>query len=145
MDPLSIASGVAGLLQISIEIAKIIGGYVRDVHNAPKVAQDLATEFNTLVQVLMQLKNTLGHKAYKKQFSSSSVLIITISSCQTHLQPILSKLSKSLTKKSSLLSQLIWPFQKEEIEDTLKILHRYIQTFQFALTLDGWYSLSMFP
>lgn len=143
MDPLSIAASVAGLVSLSIEAGKIFGEYYMSAKNAPRAIQDIKTELESLSIILERLElllrsEKIGCNSFS--FDNSSVLTTALVSCETKIRETTSKLEPPKDSSASRMwERLKWPFSENEVEKLLKTLRRYIHTFQFSLTVEGWY------
>ncbi|KAI5813238.1 hypothetical protein BZA77DRAFT_128768 [Pyronema omphalodes] len=148
MDPLSIAASVSGFLSLSIELSKILGAYISAAKSAPKEASDMMTEVSSLCQVLDILVDTLDSDDCEfSVFENDSVLCTIIRECQTLVVGLHKKLSKktqegkqgrqsrfrSVDKIMEVMEQFKWPFQKEECQERVQTLHKYVQTLQVLL------------
>jgi hypothetical protein len=57
---LGIASGIAGLLSLTIETYRISANYISGVHNASKLVKDLLRELSALKKVLVDLDDLIA-------------------------------------------------------------------------------------
>lgn len=143
MDPLSIVASVAGLVSLSAEASKIIGEYYTSAKNASKDVQDIKTELESLSIILQRLElllrsDKMGSKSIS--FDNSSVLNSALISCETIIKEVTAKLQRSNDSSAARMwERLKWPFSEKEVQKLLETLHAYIHTFQFALTVEGWY------
>ena len=64
--------------------------------------------------------------------------------CKTKSKKLCQKVIKSFTEKGEpgLIDRLQWPFDKQECEDTITALGRFIQIFSFSLDISNWYARS---
>jgi hypothetical protein len=141
VDPFTLATGIAGLLKLTIELTKIINEYTGSVKNAPKEAQELFKGLSALGHVLEQLNRFLcSENAKPNSFDHTCVLCFATNTCQDKLQSALRKFMKMSegSKWSQNFERLKWPLDKQENLHTVDTLHRCAQTFQFSLTIDGW-------
>ena len=137
-DPFSLATGIAGLISLGLEVTKITRQYVQDVRNAAKDVDEFLTELSALVAVLRRLAGFLkDDRVAKLNFDQTSVLLLTHRSCEEKLKAVRLKLLKR-SKDARIIKTLTWPFVRKEHRQTVAIIHQWAQTFQFALTIDGW-------
>lgn len=137
-EPVSLAASIAGLISLGVEITKITRNYVRGVRRTSKDVEEFLQELAALVKILRQLDKLL--KSYtidEVNFDETSVLFLTHDACRKELTAIRSKLL-SRNRGHRILRALTWPFVKKEHQRTIAGIHRWAQTFQFALTIDGW-------
>ena len=142
MDPISVAASVAGLLSLSIQAGDAIREYYISVKKAPKDIQEIKSELESLSMTLQRLETVLrSDKLRCNSFSidNSSVLTTALSSCEKKIREIASKLERPKDRGASpMWKRLTWPFSEKEVQKLLETLRRYILTFQFSLTVEGW-------
>ena len=137
-DPFSLATGIAGLISLGLEVTKATRQYFQGVRNAAKDVDEFLKEVSALVDVLRQLVEFLkSDRIGKTNFDQVSVFILTNNACEEKLKAIRLRLRKR-TNDLRLIKALTWPFVKKEHRQTVASLHQWVQTFQFALTIDGW-------
>jgi hypothetical protein len=144
MDPFTIATGLAGLLSLAIEINGILNGYIGASKSAPKEVHDLLVKVSALQHVLEQLIVFLrSEEARQVAFDKASVLSSVIGSCQQKIEALCKKLDvicKPKTNKMRVLIESVkWPLRKEECLQTVAELHQFAQTFEFSLVISHWY------
>lgn len=143
MDPLSIAASVAGLVSLGAEAIKIIGEYYTSAKNAPKDIRNIKTELESLSIILQRLELLLrsgktGSNSFS--FDTSSVLATALISCESKIREVTAKLERPKDGSAARMwERLKWPFSEKEVQKLLETLQRYIHTFQFSLTVEGWY------
>jgi hypothetical protein len=141
MDPLSAASGVAGLLSLALQVGMTIGIYANSVKSASKDAQRLEREIQAFSSVLQQLYEFLQSKdADHVAFERTSVLVVATNSCDKELSDLQKKLEKYSTgdKASRVLQRLSWPFTEKENRETVDAIHRWMQLYSLSLQTAGW-------
>jgi hypothetical protein len=146
MDPFTISTGIAGFLSLALEISKILSAYISDVKSAPSDVENLLQEFKSLCTVLDQLINLLKDDV-KGDFQLTSALCVAITACRELVQELYKKVGKLRCKPDSgatgKIKEIVkrtveWPLKKEELSSTLVALHRFVQTFQFSVTVTSW-------
>lgn len=140
-DPFTIATGVAELLSLTLQVTQITVEYVKGAKNASVSIKQFRQELVALQNVLTLFEEFLKVDAPKGAFNKTSVLYIANSSCERQLQKLLAKFEKNLKggRFSQAVDRLTWPFDEKEHHRAVEGLHRYVQTFQFALNIGGWY------
>lgn len=140
MDPVSLSSGIAGLLTLAIQVSSVIADFAIAVKEGPKDIQELHQELLLLGEVLSQLQDFLRSEKVKgRSFDSNSVMQSAISSCKARIERIGNKLRPSAGgKMSRLIDRLKWPFESKEVAEMVTNLRSYTQAFQFSLTIEGW-------
>ncbi|PYI11147.1 hypothetical protein BO78DRAFT_163082 [Aspergillus sclerotiicarbonarius CBS 121057] len=143
MDPLSISTGVAGLIGLALQVAPILHAYISDVASARTDIQTYLREVDALSQVSELLHSFLDTPAtVNGQFQTTeAVLLQTIKSCETCLMDLV----RILSKPTSLSRRLLWSMEKQKVEIIMERLRRYTQLFHFALSVEGWAVLSQTP
>ena len=137
-DPFTLVTGIASLISLGLEVTKITREYIHGVRNATKDVSELLRELAALVDVLNQLHEFLkDDRAGKQNFDHTSVLLLTHSACEHKLKAVRMKLLKRI-KDPKFVKTLTWPFIKKEHQQTVVVVHQWVQIFQFALTIDGW-------
>ncbi|KAF8253364.1 hypothetical protein K440DRAFT_249243 [Wilcoxina mikolae CBS 423.85] len=145
MVPFTVSTGMAGLLSLTIEITKLLGGYISGVNEAPKQAQELLKEISALDAVLNQLVSFLRIDDAKKNlgnFDQTSVLQSVIAICQRDIQGIYQKLARlwvgdSNNRFQRLMDSAKWPFEQTECRQVIETLRSCVQTFHFSLTISN--------
>lgn len=141
MDPFSVTAGIAGLLSLSLQIQQIVAKYIESAKNAPQEAQALAVKLTALISVLEQLERFLEKHAGGGHFTESSVLYSTTKQCEGSLQQLYKTLSKFVSATSSdsisWRRYLRWPLTKEKHQQTVSVLHEYLEIFDLSMSMDG--------
>ena len=140
-DPFAIATGVAGLLSLRLQVTQITVEYVKGAKQASVAIEQFRQELVALQDVLKLFEDFLKVDAPKGVFNKTSMLYAANSSCERQLRKLLTKFEKNLKggRFSQAVDRLTWPFDEKEHHRVVEDLHRYVQTFQFALSIGGWY------
>jgi Fungal N-terminal domain of STAND proteins len=168
IDPFTLATGIASLINITLELSKVVNKYTASVKHAPKEVHELSSELVGLGHVLQQLAEFLqSEDAKRNSFDETSVLFLVTTNCHSKIKAVLQAFPRTsrtietqqtsgrvtkpfkdgkISQASSLqtrkaqqtLERLIWPFKEREIKRTVEVLSRYTQTFQLSLTTRGW-------
>lgn len=140
MDALTLATSVAGLLSLAIQVSQILSDQIRTVANAPQDAQDLLDELQLLRQVLTSLEAFLKAQAAKGYvFEGTSVLVNAIRGCGDKITAVKLRLEKLVRKQgvAQLIERGKWFYDHAERHDLVTSLHRYLGMFQISLNVDG--------
>ena len=139
MDPVSAASGIAGLISLALTVSVIIVDYVKTVQEGPKNIMELTEELQLLGEVLSQLQDFLNSERAKgRAFDGNSVLQAAISSCKTRIERIGDQLRpKDGSRLSKVVGRLKWPFDSKQVTSMVENMRSYKHTFHFALTIQG--------
>jgi hypothetical protein len=140
MDPLSISTAVAGFLSLSIEAYDILSTSIRETRSASAEAQSLQFELAALNHVLEQLIFFLRDE-YRDRgaFDETCVLYSVIAACQKQIRDLFVKCDplRSQKKLSRLISQIKWPFKRDECVEIVENLHRIVRLSD-SLTIGNW-------
>ena len=143
MDPISAAASIASLLDLSLKVTSAIRRYYSSVKNSSKEISEVEIELELLSEALQRLETMItksGSRSGSRLFMSSSVLVIAVKSCEGQIREIWSKLEMPKDGSiSRVLNRLKWPFSAKEVQRLLESLRRYTSTFQFSLTVEGWW------
>ncbi|KAI9717311.1 MAG: hypothetical protein M1812_004838 [Candelaria pacifica] len=140
IDPFTLTTGIVGIISLAIEVTKITAEYASGFQNAPTTITDLQQELTSLTEVLQQLTKFLKSEQLKgSAFHDVSVLCATKDACEKKISELRTKLLKHNTGGSlpKALRRLKWPLDEKESRQAVEDLHRYSQTFQFGLNIDG--------
>ena len=139
-DPLSIASGIAGLVAIADTIFSRTYRYARLVKNAEKDVEELASEIRSLSGLLHGLALVLNE--LEAETSERNFRLHHINSCRGTLTKIEKKLdnydfgaNKGIVDKT--LRKLKWPFSVEETKELIAEVGRHKATINVALSADS--------
>lgn len=141
MDPLSVASGVAGLVTLADVVISRTYNTIIACKHASEDSRKLLREAQALLgilQSLASLETKLGAAALTSQIPAAQVL-----ACQQTLQNIRDKLEKSDPKEDGISvfqkakRTLKWPLSSSETENFLSEMERHKSTFDLALSADA--------
>ena len=140
-DPLSIASGIAGLIPLAEQVFFRICRYIKAVRGAKEEVLTLSTGLRDLLGVLNQLRLWAAQKEAEDpdhKLSSSSRLPL-IESCYRLLLRLSRKLEKVDPSKTSepLPRQLKWPFSSSEMRRLVEDLGHLKTSITMALSFDS--------
>jgi hypothetical protein len=128
MDPLSIASGVAGLISLAFELSKAVSGLISDIKDAPTDIQDLDSDVKSLSALLgttQALYDTYGQDLFDDSKSSlGETFDVCLRRCLgplQELQGVLASFSTKMQGKSmkNPMRMMSWVMKKGEV-NTLK-------------------------
>src|SRR5438034_1603995 len=130
VDPLTAATGVAGLLSLTIQVSQMLHKQLQTMKDAPSDAKELLDELQTLHQVLTSLQVFLSTPAVQRrlQFKGTSALVNAIEGCKTKIDVLKLKFEK-LTKGKGLarvIERGKWYYDHNEHRQIIATLHRYL-------------------
>ena len=141
-EPLSIASGIAGLISLTIEVCKITHTFIQSVTDASSAVERFLRELENIKIVLVkieQLTTGLDKQHVFKDGSTSQTIANENSAYLDLLTQIRKRLIKRITDGSfkSRIKTLTWPFSEEKTLSLIDSLHRHISTYNTALAVDN--------
>jgi hypothetical protein len=145
MDGVSVASSIAGLVTLALQVGGTIAIYVNAIKERSKNVKELHDELLLLSEVLSNLRDFINtRQAEGKSFDTVSVLSKAIRDCRQRIERIGDKLKPppDSGRLARAIDQLRWPFEQREVMQMVENLRRYSQTFQFAFTIEGFNLLS---
>jgi len=139
MDGVSVASGIAGLITLALQVSGVVSEYVTAVKERPKNVKELHDELLLLAEVLSELRDFLNSEKIRgRSFDSNSVLQKAIRACHGRIERVGDKLKPADGGKlTRALERLKWPFEQKEVLQMVENLRRYTRTFQFAFNIEG--------
>lgn len=139
-DPISISSGIAGLVALGITVTDTVYSYLHAVKDKSKNAKELQDELVLLGEVMSKLQYFLvSTPATANEFDKpDSVLSKAISACTERIERIGEKLKPKDSKVARAVDRLVWPFKEEEIARLMDALRRYRSTIEFAADIEGY-------
>ena len=134
-DPFSIIN----LLGTAASLTKVVLQYASAVKNAPDELEKLKRGFTSVRDVFEQLIELMGDDDFRQEFADVSALYIAIGDFVVTME-ILEKTLKRLGAASGASRTIVrikWPFERIKTQELVETLQKYIQVFQFALTIKG--------
>lgn len=138
-EVLAIASGIAGLLSLTIEVSRISSTYVKGVKSASESAKGLLQELKVLKQVLFELDNLVAVDDEDIfPVGPSRLRVQDFEECRKLLEKLRGDLLERLTGNSISvkLKALSWPFSEGRTQQMMANLHQHLAIFQNALNID---------
>ena len=140
-DAVSILGTVVGVASLAIQVSDNLRQYWKKSLGFQSQVERMLEDTQRLSEVLKNLRNFLEQDPTRlsKSFTSTSTLYSASVRCEIRLLALVEALRRELegSKSRKLLRALKWPFKVEETEAISTELRGYMQTFQFALTIDG--------
>ena len=155
-DPLSIASGVAGLLTLAAALVQTGSEYTSSVRNCPNEVQQLVAEVSILTAVLGQLSalaarcsverdpppkngdlDRLRHVMTPLAIEQSKALFQEIERILGKYREVVEESSTSGGQLKKTLKAVVWPLKGKEVEKALVKLRELRNNFTTAVTVDS--------
>ncbi|KAJ6257088.1 Ankyrin-3 [Drechslerella dactyloides] len=136
MDPVSIASGIAGLISLSVTLIGFSYKYISGAYKASEKESQYIFELTNLKLLFLRLQEIIDTPEGR---ASKLLATLPISECKRDLEQLCSKLKKRGSSRLFAIrfNKLSWPFVEEETAQLVEMLHRYREIFQTALTAEG--------
>jgi hypothetical protein len=139
-EPLSIASGIAGLITLSSAVVAAGYKYLESVRNAPEDIQNLIRDIASLSALFAQLVSyaaspTGPPRSAFDAFTQGHVL----HDCEAALQTALSLVQEYDASKSNhrSLKAMSWPLKQREINKTRDRINKLCIELKLALAIDS--------
>lgn len=135
MDPFSLTVGIAGILTLAAQTAKVARAFVNSAKHAKDSAKEMLQELDVLRSNLSRLEKFLktGNQV-GQSFDGTSVLVSSTIACRNKLTELYDKLDRVDRNRTM---QLKWPLGAKEHQETIGQLRAFAQWVQFALTVVG--------
>ena len=143
-EVLSIASGIAGLISLTIEVYGISYKYVNGVRNAKSSARRFLEELKNSETVLLHIEELLKAEDQVELFGDTGSCLLSIEKSNDYID-LLNKVRNKLQQRqtgSSIrdgMKSLTWPFSEKETSALADALHRHLETYNTALAVDNRY------
>lgn len=144
-EVLGIASGIAGLISITIEVFGITYKYVNGVHNASHHARRFLKELEDLQTVLLLFQKAAKEIDQSEIFGDAGSSLLLIRQSIEYIE-ILEKIRAKLEQQKSgssfhnAMKALKWPFTEKETLSLAESLHPHLQIYNTALAFDSLYA-----
>lgn len=154
MDPLSISSGIAGLICLAQGLIPPLIAYVDDVQSFPAEFSDLVAEIRRLCGVLCVLQpvyesieaSPRPQSSTQKGYPSRIILILSgvtsvileqLTTCKADLEEFAELLSKFNPRASknvqNCLKKIVWGLKQEKRGNIIKRLERHKKMLELAM------------
>jgi ankyrin repeat protein/uridine kinase len=140
-DPLSVASGVAGLVGLAIQATQLTCRYVAEVNRAGEAALQFLTSLSLLRDVLERMSESHDdldlHSITKRH---PDILVYDkFEKCKASLEKVRKKLEALFREDGTIRKRkaLIWPFQSSETASLITQLQDFRDTFAATLTAES--------
>jgi hypothetical protein len=133
-------SAIVGLVSACVSLADRLYQYTSSFKDAPKCVADLSAEISAIQTVLKMLRDHLQQESHKGgAFERTSVLFFAGDGCKKRLESLETKLPLSVSESKLIrfLRRSKWPLDEDDTIKEVEALQRYVQLFNFALTIEG--------
>jgi hypothetical protein len=142
-DPLSIISGVAGVLSVCIKVGQALNDFYDGVSIVDAKAKGLITEVDSFASILQLMKDTLEQDRIRNSFQATGFIgnlwnslatsILDSETTIVQLQHILEKATKTVRPFDSTRKHLRLKSAVEEISIYQQQIRSYRETLQLSL------------
>ena len=128
---------IIGALSASLHLTEKLVKYCRSFKDASADAANLVEEVAAVNRVLQALRQTLNNPPPGISFQQTSSLLVSVQNCERRLRDIEIKLVPHVSTLGRFFKRAKWPLEHRETMENVESLHRFVQTFHLATTLDG--------
>ncbi|KAF8544569.1 hypothetical protein BDD12DRAFT_872810 [Trichophaea hybrida] len=140
MDPLSLASGISGLIKAADKIASSLSGFTANMIDAPNLARNVVSETQSLSLTLLQLQPLLSphHSCSNEEKTRRSMvfvdqLVLTVAACIRSLAELEKELDGVVGV--GMLDRLKWTVRETGIRQILEVLQMHKSSLTLVLTI----------
>ena len=144
-EVIGIASGIAGLLSLTIEVIQISSNYINGVRGASSTVQRFLKELDNLKRVLTKIEEMSKKTDDIQVFGEDGTSCLLSVQEGRHYLELLTDIRDRLGTRTTdgsfrkKLKALTWPFSEEKTLSLIESLHRHLDIYQTALTIDNLY------
>lgn len=141
MAELGIASGVAGLLSLVLDVIQVTGKYIQAVSTSNRSVLDVLDTLTSLQAIFIQFKKHVDNTYLSNVISTGPPIISssTMIACEDRLKRLKTLLESYLNDEGRLKKRhaLAWPLRTDQTKDLLVSLERHRDNFHAALSADA--------
>ena len=138
-DPLSIAAGVVGLTQPTLQIVKILTRITKSAKNAPQQIAIALTEVTETSTILCRLQEYLFNLDRANGVGVTQIeidhVVVILSGCVATYSEFEALLDKIELENLTVLYRVIWAIDAEKIADIVKRLQTHKASLSLLLTI----------
>lgn len=139
MEGLGVAASIIAVVDLSAKVTSLCLKYAKGVKNAPAEIEHLRQQVTNLRNVTERVQSLLK-SANGAQLDNSQSLKQALEDSRSRLDTLGQKLSEGLKSKRrrrySRRRALMWPFQRDEVEQMICAFQQSNQTISLALQID---------
>ncbi|THX22196.1 ankyrin [Aureobasidium pullulans] len=141
MAELGIASGVAGLLSLVLDVIQVTGKYIQAVSTSNRSVLDVLDTLTSLQAIFIRFKKHVDNTYLSNVISTGPPIISssTMIACEDRLKRLKTLLESYLNDEGRLKKRhaLAWPLRTDQTKDLLVSLERHRDNFHAALSADA--------
>ena len=144
-EVLGIASGIAGLVSLTIEVFGISYKYINGVRHSSPRARWFLKELEDLRMILLCVEQFANETDQSEIFGDVGSCLLSIKQSNEYIG-VLEKVRDTLQQQQSGSSfrnatrALTWPFTEKETLSLAESLHRHLEIYDTALAVDSLYA-----
>lgn len=142
-DPLSVAAGVVGILNVTIHLGLTLGDVIKRAKNAPEDCNRLQSEVQDIQNVLQQLSQYLNGSKIVSRSRRALIMVdqvaTTLASCITTFDE-LNAFVESLRHETSMgiLDRLRWLTKSNDLKQFLARTETHKSSLMLTLAILTW-------
>lgn len=142
-EVIGIASGVAGLLSLTVEVVRISSTYINGVRGATSTVQRFLKELESLKGVLAKIDEMTKKMGDIQVFGDDGHSCLLSVQDGNHYSELLVSIRNKLDARANdgalrrKLKALTWPFSEEKTLALVESLHRHLDIYQTTLAIDN--------
>ena len=137
--PLSIATGVVGLIQASYALTKLLANLIGSVKDAPAKAAIAITEISEMSAILEQIQSFFirFETADKSRTALIQVdrLVNVVSGCVATFSEFEAALDKITASSMTLVDRVKWVWDEEKVDDLVARLQRHKSSLSLLVNI----------
>ena len=147
-EVIGIASGIAGLFSLTIQVIKISSTYINGVRGASSTLQRFLKELENLKAVLAKIDEMTTKTEDIEVFGDDGHSCLLSVQDGKHYSELLVEIRDKLYVRTTdgsfrnKLKALTWPFSEEKTLSLIESLHRHFDIYQTALAVDNLYDFA---
>ena len=146
MDPLSVSASIIGVLGAAAKVSSVLITFVKSTKAAPKLAQTVLAEVNSLSAVLGHLQTYLIGAASPSKSGASLLLveqvIVTLAECVTTFSELEDILGTSQRHtEMGALDRMKWAMKESKVSEIQGRLQSNKSSLTLMLTILQWFAI----
>ncbi|KAI4143150.1 MAG: hypothetical protein LQ340_007098 [Diploschistes diacapsis] len=136
-DVLGLASAVAGLVSVAIEVSRISFEYASEVRHASKAVSDYLRELSALTSAVLRLQEVTAKSEVQKALDDAPSQVGPLLQCMDDMTKLRAKLGKYTgSGLRTKIKSLLWPFEETETRKQAEMLRRYCGLLELMMSAD---------
>lgn len=143
---IGIASGIAGLISLTIEVFGVSYKYVGGVRRASTAVRQFLAELDELKAILMKIERMAIDEDEDNILGQGKSSILSVKETYDYLH-LLDSVRQRLEDRNAheswrkRIKDLTWPFSEKETLKLVEQLHRHLERYKTAMAMDNLYNV----